>query len=109
MVPDLAHVGFTAEIPLPNQGFPARFLGRGVRLIRGAVRSPARRCRSARDGVAVGDVDDLDVTLFLHDGRVVLLLGSHEIVQGRPLSQSRRRDKGQGTSVSSLIASDSRA
>ena len=24
--PDLAHVGFTAEIPLPNQGFPARFL-----------------------------------------------------------------------------------
>ena len=26
MVPDFAHVGFTAEIPLPNQGFPARFL-----------------------------------------------------------------------------------
>ena len=24
MVPDFAHVGFTAEIPLPNQGFPAR-------------------------------------------------------------------------------------
>ena len=30
MVPDLAHVGFTAEIPLPNQGFPARFLGRAI-------------------------------------------------------------------------------
>ena len=28
MVPDFAHVGFTPEIPLPNQGFPARFLGR---------------------------------------------------------------------------------
>ena len=27
MVPDFAHVGFTAEIPLPNQGFTARFLG----------------------------------------------------------------------------------
>ena len=27
MVCDFAHVGFTAEIPLPNQGFPARFLG----------------------------------------------------------------------------------
>ena len=26
MVPDFAHLGFTAEIPLPNQGFPARFL-----------------------------------------------------------------------------------
>ena len=26
MVPDLAHVGFTAEILLPNQGFPAWFL-----------------------------------------------------------------------------------
>ena len=26
MVPDFAHVGFTAEIPLPNQGFPAWFL-----------------------------------------------------------------------------------
>ena len=25
--PCFAHVGFTAEIPLPNQGFPARFLG----------------------------------------------------------------------------------
>ena len=28
MVPDFAHDSFTAEIPLPNQGFPARFLGR---------------------------------------------------------------------------------
>ena len=27
MVYDFAHVGFTAEIPPPNQGFPARFLG----------------------------------------------------------------------------------
>ena len=27
MVPHFAYVGFTAEIPLPNQGFPARFLG----------------------------------------------------------------------------------
>ena len=27
MVPDFARVGFTAAIPLPNQGFPARFLG----------------------------------------------------------------------------------
>ena len=27
MVCDFAHVGFTAKIPLPNQGFPARFLG----------------------------------------------------------------------------------
>ena len=26
MVPDLAHVGFTPATPLPNQGFPARFL-----------------------------------------------------------------------------------
>ena len=26
MVPDFAHVGFTAATPLPNQGFPARFL-----------------------------------------------------------------------------------
>ena len=26
-VPDFAHVSFTAEIPPPNQGFPARFLG----------------------------------------------------------------------------------
>ena len=26
MFPDFAHVGFTAEIPLSNQGFPARFL-----------------------------------------------------------------------------------
>ena len=26
MVPDFAHVGFTAEIPLPNQGFSARSL-----------------------------------------------------------------------------------
>ena len=26
MVCDFAHVGFTAEIPLPSQGFPARFL-----------------------------------------------------------------------------------
>ena len=30
MVPDFARVGFTAEIPLPDQGFPARFLGIGV-------------------------------------------------------------------------------
>ena len=27
MVPDFAHVGFTAATPLSNQGFPARFLG----------------------------------------------------------------------------------
>ena len=27
MVPDFVRLGFTAEIPLPNQGFPARFLG----------------------------------------------------------------------------------
>ena len=27
MVCDFAHVGFTAATPLPNQGFPARFLG----------------------------------------------------------------------------------
>ena len=26
MVCDFAHVGFTAETPLPNQAFPARFL-----------------------------------------------------------------------------------
>ena len=26
MVPDFAHVGFTAATPLSNQGFPARFL-----------------------------------------------------------------------------------
>ena len=26
MVPDFVRLGFTAEIPLPNQGFPARFL-----------------------------------------------------------------------------------
>ena len=32
MVPDFAHVGFTAEIPLPNQGFPAWFLGKGQEL-----------------------------------------------------------------------------
>ena len=31
MVPDFVRLGFTAEIPLPNQGFPARFLGQGVR------------------------------------------------------------------------------
>ena len=29
MVPDFAHFGFTAEIPLPNQGFPSGFLGEG--------------------------------------------------------------------------------
>ena len=28
MVPDLAHVGFTPATPLPNQGFPARFLAK---------------------------------------------------------------------------------
>ena len=28
MVPDFAHVGLTAEIPLPNQGYPARFPAR---------------------------------------------------------------------------------
>ena len=27
MVCDFAHHGFTAATPLPNQGFPARFLG----------------------------------------------------------------------------------
>jgi GNAT superfamily N-acetyltransferase len=27
MVPDLVRLGFTSEILLPNQGFPARFLG----------------------------------------------------------------------------------
>ena len=26
MVPDSVCLGFTAEIPLPNQGFPAKFL-----------------------------------------------------------------------------------
>ena len=30
MVCDFAHVGFTAEIPLPNQDFPSRFLARRV-------------------------------------------------------------------------------
>ena len=30
MVPDFAHVGFTAATPLPNQGFPARFLASDV-------------------------------------------------------------------------------
>ena len=27
MVPDFVRLGFTAATPLPNQGFPARFLG----------------------------------------------------------------------------------
>ena len=27
MVPDFVRLGFTAEIPLPNQGFPAPFIG----------------------------------------------------------------------------------
>ena len=26
MVPDFVRLGFASEIPLPNQGFPARFL-----------------------------------------------------------------------------------
>ena len=30
MVPDFVHVGFTAATPLPNQGFPARFLVDGI-------------------------------------------------------------------------------
>ena len=42
MVPDLAHVGFTAEISLPNQGFPARFLGHDQRP---SQRRPPRAAR----------------------------------------------------------------
>jgi hypothetical protein len=36
MVPDFVRLGFTAEIPLPNQGFPARFLGRVESVVRTA-------------------------------------------------------------------------
>ena len=47
MVPDFAHVGFTAEIPLPNQGFPARFLAdlEPVRIDEATVKTVAEKAR----------------------------------------------------------------
>ena len=56
MVTDLAHVGFTAEIPLPNQGFPAWFLVAAEVL--GGVGNPvvAIRPYSDVDGLFIEDV-----------------------------------------------------
>ena len=34
MVPDFVRLGFTAATPLPNQGFPARFLDQFFNLLR---------------------------------------------------------------------------
>ena len=39
MVPDFVRLGFTAATPLPNQGFPARFLAK----VTGRKRADSRR------------------------------------------------------------------
>ena len=60
MVPDFVRLGFTAEIPLPNQGFPAPFLV-GVRRI---LLGHGQRCHLLsrhRTGQRIGDTE---VTLF---------------------------------------------
>ena len=55
MVPDFVRLGFTAEIPLPNQGFPARFLVRASRQV--AIYSPARlRCSSCNSSMLSRDL-----------------------------------------------------
>ena len=60
MVPDFVRLGFTAEIPLPKQGFPAPFLV-GVRRI---LLGHGQRCHLLSRHRTRQRIGDTEVTLF---------------------------------------------
>ena len=60
MVPDFVRLGFTAEIPLPNQGFPAPFPV-GVRRI---LLGHGQRCHLLSRHRTRQRIGDTEVTLF---------------------------------------------
>ena len=64
MVPDFVRLGFTAATPLPNQGFPARFLGIQVFLDGAPVNSHFPFNRSKRHPLAPGFLNRLPPLLL---------------------------------------------